>query len=106
MAEEGFASPFLVGPGTGTTYGAVTLGVTIQPDAPKPLALVQFRPEIRYDRVIAGAPLFGARSENGLFNGSRNQVHLRRRRRHRVLIGGFDPRRLLSGQGRLASVRH
>ena len=73
MAEEGFASPSLVGPGTGTTYGAVTLGVTIQPDTPKPLTLVQFRPEIRYDRVIAGAPLFGAKSENHLFNGSRNQ---------------------------------
>ncbi len=74
LAEEGFAGPALAGPGNGTTYGAITLGVTIKPaDIPKPLATVLFRPEVRYDRIIAGAPLYGAQTENGFFTGSRNQ---------------------------------
>ncbi len=73
LAAEGFPGPSLAGPGAGTTYGAITLGVTFKPDVPKPLALVLFRPEIRYDRIIAGAPLYGAQTQNGLFTGSRNQ---------------------------------
>lgn len=74
LAEEGFAGPTLAGPtGSGTTYGEVTLGLTIKPDVPKPLALVALRPEIRYDRVIAGAPLYGSSTYTGNFNGSRNQ---------------------------------
>jgi hypothetical protein len=73
LAEEGFPGAALAGTGNGTTYGAITLGVTIKPDVPKPLALVLFRPEVRYDRIIAGAPLFGAQTQNGFFTGNRNQ---------------------------------
>ena len=74
LDEERFAGPTLAGPtGQGTTYGEVTLGVSIKPDVPKPLALVEIRPEVRYDRVIAGAPLYGANSVAGNFNGTRNQ---------------------------------
>jgi hypothetical protein len=61
LDEEGVAAPALAGvPGLGTTYGEATLGLTIKPDVPKPLALVELRPEIRYDRILDGAPLFGS----------------------------------------------
>ena len=73
--EQGIASalisPTLVAPnGTqGTTYADFTLGLTIKPDVPKPLALVLLRPEIRYDRVVAGAAAF---NNNGV-TGNRGQ---------------------------------
>ena len=61
LGEEGFPGPALGGiAGRGTTYGALTAGLTIKPDVPKPLALVELRPEIRYDRILDGAPLFGS----------------------------------------------
>ena len=65
--KKGSRGPALGGiaGGQGTTYGAITLGVTIKPDVPKPLALVLLRPEVRYDRIIAGAPLYN--------NGGRDQ---------------------------------
>ena len=68
-------SPTLVAPnGTqGTTYSDFTLGLTIKPDVPKPLALVLLRPEIRYDRVIAGSPVYNNDSYLGGNNGSRGQ---------------------------------
>lgn len=60
LGEEGFPGPSVGGlPGFGTTYGAATLGLTIKPDVPKPLALVMIRPEIRYDRILDGANLYG-----------------------------------------------
>ena len=50
------------------------MGVTIKPDVPKPLALVLLRPEIRYDRVVAGAPAFNnSTSYGGNMTGSRGQ---------------------------------
>ncbi len=61
LSEEGFGGPSLGGvAGRGTTYGSITAGLTIKPDVPKPLALVMLRPEIRYDNIIDGAPLYGA----------------------------------------------
>ena len=61
LGEEGFPGPSLSGiPGNGTTIGALTAGITIKPDVPKPLALVMIRPEIRYDRILDGAPLYGS----------------------------------------------
>lgn len=73
LAEQGFPGPSLAGPGAGTAYGEITLGITIKPSVPKPLALLMFRPEIRFDRILAGAPLYGAQTQNGFYNGSRNQ---------------------------------
>jgi hypothetical protein len=67
------SSPTLFAPnGTqGTTYGGSTLGLTYKPDVPKPLALVMVRPEVRYDRILAGGPAY---NNNGSgFGGSRNQ---------------------------------
>lgn len=79
-AEQGIASslisPTLLAPnGTqGTTYADFTLGVTIKPDVPKPLALVLLRPEIRYDRVVAGGPAFNnSTNYGGNMTGSRGQ---------------------------------
>ncbi len=68
-------APSLVAPNgiQGNTYGALTLGLTIKPDVPKPLALVLLRPEIRYDHVLAGAPVFNNNAYLGGNNGSRGQ---------------------------------
>ena len=68
-------TPTLVAPNNtqGTTYGGITLGLTYKPDVPKPLALVMVRPEIRYDRILAGSPAFNNNGYLGGFNGSRNQ---------------------------------
>jgi len=61
LGEEGFPGPALSGvAGRGTTYGALTGGITIKPDVPKPLATVMLRPEVRYDRILDGAPLYGS----------------------------------------------
>ena len=68
--------PNLVAPnGTqGTTYGEISLGFTYKPPVPKPLVLVQVRPEIRYDRIVAGGPAFNNNTAIGGTNtGSRNQ---------------------------------
>lgn len=43
--------PRTVGGGR-TTYGALTLGLTIKPPVPKPLSGLLIRPEIRYDRSL------------------------------------------------------
>ena len=70
-----FTAPTLVAPnGTqGTTYSEVSLGLTIKPDVLKPLALVMLRPEIRYDRVIAGSPVYNNNAYLGGSSGSRGQ---------------------------------
>lgn len=39
-------------PGTNTTYGALTLGVTYKPDVPAPLTGLIIRPEIRWDHAF------------------------------------------------------
>ena len=77
-AEHGtfaFTSPTLFAPNglQGSTYGDLTLGVTIKPDVPKPLALVLLRPEIRYDRVLAGGPAYNNNGYLGGNSGSRGQ---------------------------------
>ncbi len=67
--------PSLVAPnGTkGTTYGAVTLGLSIKPDVPKPLTLVLLRPEIRFDQVLAGGRAYNSTAYLGGTQGSRSQ---------------------------------
>lgn len=66
-------SPTLAGiPNAGTTYASGTLGLTFKPDVPKPFVLFMFRPEIRYDSIISGRPLYGS-TDGGVTNGRRNQ---------------------------------
>ena len=72
LGEEGFPGPSLFGTGNGTTYGGFTLGLTIKPDVPKPLALVMLRPEVRYDRIIAGTGLYNGNTP-GVNGPDRNQ---------------------------------
>ena len=61
LGEEGFPGAGLGGAaGRGTTYSAFTGGITIKPDVPKPLATVMLRPEVRYDHILEGAPLYGS----------------------------------------------
>lgn len=75
LPASSFTSPTLFAPnGTqGTTYGGITLGLSYKPDVPKPLVLVEVRPEIRYDRIIAGGPAYNNNEYLGGFSGSRNQ---------------------------------
>ena len=71
-----FIAPTIVAPNglQGTTYGDLTLGLTIKPDVPKPFALVLLRPEIRYDRVLAGGAVFNNNTSiSGTNTGSRSQ---------------------------------
>jgi Putative beta-barrel porin-2, OmpL-like. bbp2 len=41
-----------VAPGSNTTYGAITLGVTWKPDLPSPITGLLVRPEIRWDHAF------------------------------------------------------
>ena len=68
-------APSLVAPNAqqGTTYSEFTLGLTIKPDVPKPLALVLLRPEIRYDHVLAGGAVYNNNNYLGGNSGSRGQ---------------------------------
>ena len=69
-----FPSALVAPNGTqGTTYGEITLGFTIKPDVPKPLALVLLRPEVRFDQIIAGGPAYNNTAYRGGFSGSRNE---------------------------------
>jgi outer membrane receptor protein involved in Fe transport len=59
-AEEGFPN-HAYGPGP-ETYGEVTVGLNIKPDGlPGMIQGLTIRPEVRYDRGLAGAPAFGGR---------------------------------------------
>lgn len=60
------ASPTLSGPaGTGTTYASGTFGLTFKPDVPKPFALLMIRPEVQYDTIVAGSPLYAGSAAGG-----------------------------------------
>jgi hypothetical protein len=49
--------PRTVGGGK-TTYGAITLGLNIKPNVPKPAASLVIRPELRFDRSLTGTRPF------------------------------------------------
>ncbi len=49
----------------GTTYGALTLGVTYKPEMPAPLAGLMIRPEIRYDSALNGTKAFNSGKDRG-----------------------------------------
>ena len=50
-----------------TTYGAITLGLTIKPPVPKPLTGCLIRPEIRYDRSLNGTHPFNDSTDRDQF---------------------------------------
>jgi hypothetical protein len=49
-----------------TTSSEITLGLTYKPDVPKPMALLQIRPEIRYDRALGGNTPYDVNPSTGL----------------------------------------
>jgi len=51
--QQGLSTPFVhAAPGTNTTYGALTLGVTWKPEMPAPMTGLLVRPEIRWDHAF------------------------------------------------------
>jgi hypothetical protein len=53
--------------GGDTTYGAITLGLTIKPPAPKPLTGCLIRPEVRYDHSLNGTHPFNDSTDRDQF---------------------------------------
>ena len=47
-------SPVYAAPGTNTTYGSLTLGITYKPTLPAPVTGLMIRPEIRWDHAFTG----------------------------------------------------
>lgn len=54
-------------PGTKTTYGAITAGVSYKPEPFGPLSALTLRPEVRYDTTLGGTkPFNGGRSSSAV----------------------------------------
>ena len=51
-------------PGTNTTYGALTLGVTWKPALPAPVSGLLIRPEVRWDHAFTNNHPFNAQRDN------------------------------------------
>lgn len=51
----------------GTTYGAITLGLTYKPEVPATITTLLIRPEIRYDNALTGGRPFNDGKDNGAF---------------------------------------
>jgi Putative beta-barrel porin-2, OmpL-like. bbp2 len=58
--------PRTVGGGK-TTYGAITLGLNIKPNVPKPATSLVIRPELRFDRALTGARPFNDSNDRNQF---------------------------------------
>ena len=67
-AQPGFAVPFLhSAPGTNTTYGSLTLGVTWKPELPALVSGLLIRPEVRWDHAFTNNRPFNAQRDNNGF---------------------------------------
>ena len=68
MAQQGFFVPGLhSAPGSNTTYGELTLGVTWKPALPEPITGLLIRPEIRWDHAFTNNHPFNAQQDNNAF---------------------------------------
>jgi hypothetical protein len=66
--QQGFPVPFLhTAPGTNSTYGSLTLGVTWKPEVPAPITGLLIRPEIRWDHAFTNNKPFNAQTNNNAF---------------------------------------
>ena len=65
--DGGFVPDVRTVGGGRTTYGALTVGVTIKPPMPKPLTGLMIRPEVRYDRSLNDTRPFNDSSQRGQF---------------------------------------
>jgi hypothetical protein len=64
LAQQGFAPFVHAAPGTSTTYGALTLGVTWKPALPAPVTGLLIRPEVRWDHAFTNNHPFNAQQDN------------------------------------------
>jgi hypothetical protein len=64
LAQQGFAPLVHAAPGTSTTYGALTLGVTWKPALPAPVTGLLIRPEVRWDHAFTNNHPFNAQQDN------------------------------------------
>ncbi len=64
LAQQGFAPFVHAAPGTNTTYGALTLGVTWKPALPAPVTGLLIRPEVRWDHAFTNNHPFNAQQDN------------------------------------------
>ena len=62
--HRGFAPFVHTAPGTSTTYGALTLGVTWKPTLPAPVTGLLIRPEVRWDHAFTNNHPFNAQQDN------------------------------------------
>jgi hypothetical protein len=63
---DAISDPRTIG-GGGTTYGAITAGVTIKPAVGDPLTGLTIRPELRYDRALGNTTPFNDSSDRDIF---------------------------------------
>ena len=64
LAQQGFAPFVHTAPGTSTTYGALTLGVTWKPALPAPVTGLLIRPEVRWDHAFTNNHPFNGQQDN------------------------------------------
>jgi hypothetical protein len=64
LAQQGFAPFVHVAPGTNTTYGEMTIGVTWKPALPAPITGLAIRPEVRWDHAFTNNNPFNAQMDN------------------------------------------
>ena len=68
LAQQGFPAALVGAPGSSTTYGALTLGVTYKPaDVPAPISGLLIRPEIRYDHALTNNKPYNGGKDAGSF---------------------------------------
>ena len=67
LAQQGFGPFVHAAPGTNSTYGALTLGVTWKPALPAPVSGLLIRPEVRWDHAFTDNHPFNAQRDNNAF---------------------------------------
>jgi hypothetical protein len=67
LIQQGFPAPLHVAPGTNSSYGALTLGVTWKPSLPEPVTGLLVRPEIRWDHAFTNNHPYNAQTKNDAF---------------------------------------
>ena len=65
--QQGFPVSVVAAPGSNSTYGAITLGVTWKPEMPVPISGLAIRPEIRWDHAFTNNKPFNAQRDNNNF---------------------------------------
>jgi hypothetical protein len=64
QAQQGFAPLTHAAPGSNTTYGALTFGITWKPALPAPVSGLLIRPEVRWDHAFTDNHPFNAQRDN------------------------------------------